>query len=312
MTAGIFISRKGKSRSVRAPNLLTTPPLPSMMPAAPISTQPERPGTWAGLWYFIYCLRMYTYGTLSLIYHWAITPRYYAQITVLTLISYLTGRSFMLRHPHRPPIFIARPGSRDLHTYSITKNDVEHIFAEGVNLRSHKERLWRTATAIKRRFGHYAPFYQPTFETTAVLDLTSHKLIGPPLVQGLGIIGHHVNVILFEELGRCPSQPNAIVGKMFRWTDGRTILGKIPVKFVDIVGVRETVEAERHTVQWTWTELEDGKLQCCDFNICDKPPLPTPTPNDSLSFITSTSLPITIPQPSSVATFDPLLLEILG
>ena len=287
------------------------------MQTVPTSTHLYGRRNMAWLWTLIISLKLYATGVPTLLYYWTVTPRYYLKVAVLTLIAYATGHSFVVRHPDRLPHFIARPGSRHLHTYPLTSNDIEYVFAEGINLRSCEERKWRTPTAIQQRFGHHGPLYQPTFRTTMTFDFTSYQLVGLPLVQGRGLIGHHINVVLFEELGRCPHEREAILGKMFNWKDRKTVLGKIPISFVAVAGVQETAEIGEYIVQWTWMDLEAGMSRGIPFEVSRKTPSPTfaSVPSFELDITTrsvtpskvvdddSTIVPISIPDDHSVSSF---------
>lgn len=288
------------------------------MQTVPTSTQLDGRCDEAWLWNVVLYLKLYATGVPTLLYYWTTTPRYYLEVAVLTVVAYLTGHSFIVRHPHRLPHFIARPGSRHLHTYTLTSYDIERIFAEGVNLRSYEERKWRTPAAIQERFNRHGPLYQPTFRTITTFDFTPYQLIGPPLVQGRGLIGHHINVVLFEELGRCPDHRGVILGKVFRWKDRRTGLGRIPVGFVAVAGVQETAELEEFIVQWTWMGLEEGMSYGIPFDVSKRMASPTfasipsvelditdhpTTPIEALDDDDPTLIPITIPDDHSVSSF---------
>ena len=204
-------------------------------------------------------LGLYVTGFPLFISHSTIVPRYYIHVLGLTIWAYVTGKSFVIRYPNRPPRFIARRSSRDLRVFTITPDDIEDAYMKAaVPIRNDLERKWRPERLVAQRLRPKAPFYHPT---PGIFDLRPYRLVGPRLVQGYGVIGHGIRLALIEEYGRWPNEKGIIAGRVFNWTSGNIETGKIPIKFVSAPGVEETVEEFGARIVLEWQDLEAGLLR---------------------------------------------------
>lgn len=225
----------------------------------------------------------YAAGLVYLIHDSSITPRYHIKIAGLTFIAYLTNRSFLVRHPDRLPRLIARGSNKVLRTFSLTPDDINHIYAAvGIHAGLHQERKWRPDWRVLQLMGRTNPLYQPP--TTREIDLSAYRLDGPRWTQGMGLIGSGICLALLEEFGRWPEEHGYIAGRVFTWDTEEVAYSKIPARFVTVSGVEETVQFDNCRITVEWQDLEVGmsrglkatavpleELELVDFD--DTPPL---------------------------------------
>jgi len=90
------------------------------------------------------------------------------------------------------------------------------------------------------------------------VDLTTFNLVGPCLTQGQGIVGNGFHLALIEEIGRYPGKMDVLLGKMYSWEMEGLVFSQIPIKFVAIPGIEETLDTEDGRICLTWQDLEKG------------------------------------------------------
>jgi hypothetical protein len=227
--------------------------------------------------------RFYAIGLICLVRHSSITPCYHIKVTGLTIVAYITNRSYLVRHPDRLPRLIARGSNKVLQTFNLTADDIDYIYAAvGVHAGLHQERKWRPDWWVLQLMGRANPLYQPP--TTREIDLTSYRLDGPRWTQGMGLVGSGICLALLEEFGRWPEEHGYIAGRVFTWDTNDLAYGKIPARFVTVSGVEETVQFDNCRITVEWQDLEVGmsrglkatavpleELELLDFD--DTPPL---------------------------------------
>lgn len=92
------------------------------------------------------------------------------------------------------------------------------------------------------------------------VDLAGRQLAGPKVVQGQGLVGHGICVVLAEEYGRWPRYPHLLAVKMIDLTQENSVIinGRIPISFAAKAGVRETEESHGNRITVEWEDLETG------------------------------------------------------
>lgn len=195
----------------------------------------------------------------TLLTNWAIELRFNLTISILTTWVRVFDASFVVRHPtlDRLPHFIAHADNQDLRVFQVTAQDYEGVFWNDLQtIRSPRSRWWRTPAWVDRQFRLRDPLNRPP--PPFIYDFAHRQLAGPRLVQGLGLIGHGICVLLAEEYGRWPDTPHLLGVKLIDLTSKPPtfVHGRIPVKFVTAKGVRETAEAADGQIMVDWTDLE--------------------------------------------------------
>lgn len=164
---------------------------------------------------------------LLILHHSTITLRYHLRLRGLTCVAYVTGRSFIIRRPHHLPTFIGRPGSIDVHTFELTEEDILSIYVNtGIHVGTADTRQWRSEAVVKNLVSGHNVLNHPRLDTYV---LKYCRLVGDPLVQGRGLIGHGMIMGLIEEYGRCPGHATTVFGKIYSWKDGALFYGKFPL-----------------------------------------------------------------------------------
>ena len=202
-------------------------------------------------------LMLYVTGVPYLVSRLTIRPRYLIKVAVFTVLAKITGRSYVVRTPGQPPRFIARSSCKDVHTFTLTDDDIHHIYVQvGIHARTYLERRWRPDWRVRRYLGHSV--FPDAQDPPADVDLSSYRLVGPRLTQGQGLIGHNVHLALIEEYGRWPKENRSIAGKAFSWTGSNLVQVKFPTHFVTSPGVQETVDIGEVRITVEWQDLEAG------------------------------------------------------
>lgn len=201
-------------------------------------------------------LWLYLSGTPYLVNRLTIVPRFWIQVILLTVWTHLFNTSFVVHRPGYPPCFIARASNTDVRTFTLTDDDVSHIYLHtSVNLRTYQTRIWGPAWHVCHHLQYAGYDYR---QLSVKIDLTKCRLVGPHLVQGLGLVGHGVCIALVEEYGRWPGQPFAVAGKVFSWDIQHFSNIKFPAHFAAVPGVKETVDQEGVRITMEWQSMEDG------------------------------------------------------
>ena len=201
-------------------------------------------------------------GVLTAFYHSAIVPWYYFKIAALTVVAYVTGRSFVVRLPDRLPRFIARPSSRDVRTFVLSKSDVDFICSRtGPNLPLFDIRQWRPAEEVLTPEECEDQSDIIHRRRLIRLDLSLRRLVGPRLTQGQGLVGHGICVALVEEIGRWPGARKVLAGRFFSWNEDTLILGQFPVHFATVAGLEEIIRTPTGYLRHVWQDLESGLVQ---------------------------------------------------
>ena len=223
-----------------------------------------------------------------------IEPWYLIKITLLTVWAYVFNSSFVIHRPGQLPRFIARSSNTDLRTFTLTHDDIHHIYlTTGTNLRVYQVRRWKPTRDVCNYLHYVGHDYR---QIIVHHDITHRRLVGPHLVQGLGLVGHGICVALVEEFGRYPGKPFVLTGKVFSWNDQQFHNIKFPASFAAVPGVVETTEIGDMRITVEWQLLEDGMcrgLRASAISLddyVDFKGLATP-PSDALSDIDSIVLP---------------------
>jgi hypothetical protein len=162
-----------------------------------------------------------------------------------------------LREPGCPPILLARPGSKFARVFELNPNDINHVYgASGIQPLTYTARRWRPSWRVNELLHSANSLFQrpPTF----ILDLTSYKVIGRRLAPGLGLVSRDFCIVLIQEYGRWPGEPQYIAGRAFSWNGDRLVNVKIPIQFVGLPGAQEEVEDDDVMVLVEWQSEEEG------------------------------------------------------
>jgi hypothetical protein len=192
-------------------------------------------------------------GILAIICRFTITPFCYLKIAVLTIAAFITGNSYVVRPPHQLPRFIASPRSRQIQAFSLTRYDQQCLYAKaGIQLRIFHTRTWKPEEEVTQAFLQHS--------SLPIRDFTTYQHTGPLLGQGTGIIGHGVRAVLIEELGRWPGRPRSLAARFYSYDTNSMFLGRLPIRFVGITGVDETIKLEDGYIRTVWQDLEAGMI----------------------------------------------------
>ena len=212
---------------------------------------------------------------LSTLIRWAITAYYGLTISGLTVWANITNQSFVVQQPGHLPHFIAPEGSMEVRAFSLHKSDNDSVaWHVALNLSQSLERHWRTASWVERSLTQPNLLNHPPPPFS--IDLQSHQLAGPCLVQGQGLVGHGICVALVEEYGRFPGSPDLIAGKMVDLYEQKVVLGRFPLTFVAIPGVRETTNTDGRRVSAIHQDLEAGMQRGFQITIRSTTPISYP------------------------------------
>jgi len=215
-------------------------------------------------WFQIFVINTWLYitGVPILVSRYTITPRYLIRLTVLTIIAWISGKTFVIRHPHQLPYFIARPSSKVLRTFPLTINDIHFIYIEtSIKVRSPQDRKWRPMDRVHRYMTRPGAFNLSLHRLQHARDLSDYQLEGPRLTQGFGIIGHNVRLAVVEEIGRWPGLPGSLAAIVFPWDTKDLVFGKIPINFTAKAGIEEQVVLENAYLRVVWQDLESGIVE---------------------------------------------------
>jgi hypothetical protein len=208
-------------------------------------------------------------GICQVVYHSTIVPWYYLQIPVLTLIAYLTGRSFTIRLPGQLPRFIARPSCRDIHSFALSAKDVGYICSRvGTDFPAFALRQWRPVEEVLSEVELQDQSDVVLRHRVVSIELGDRRLIGPYLTQGRGVIGHGICAALMEEVGRWPGAPKTLVGRFFSWNEDAVVLGHLPINFAASAGVEEIIPFQEGYLCHTWQDLESGLTEGIKIHLC--------------------------------------------
>jgi hypothetical protein len=204
---------------------------------------------------------LYITGIPHLLYHLTITPRYQVKAAGLTTWAQITGQSFIIRRPDGLLRFIAQPSCKQVRTFSLTPDDVHHIYSKtGIHPLMNKERTWHPSGRVSHYLTQPNRFHQAT--PPSDIDITSHTIAGSRLVQGQGLIGHKIYVALIEEYGRWPGEEGVLAARVFSWEDDVIHHARISVGLMNNKGVKEVLELEDGICAvHEWQDLEAGFSQ---------------------------------------------------
>ena len=206
-------------------------------------------------------LRFTLMGLNTLVYRWVIIPLYFIRVTVLTFVACTLGRSFLVRRPRQPPCFIAHPFSKDVRIFPLSPEDVNLICNKAaINVRALRSREWIPVEEV-RRLIQPIPTDPPSDPLANMVDLTTFHLAGPRLHQGHGIIGHGVRLAIIREIGRYPDDEEKLLVEAYSWEKEEVVFAKVPIRFVAIPGVEETVDLGNAKVHFVWMDLEKGMVE---------------------------------------------------
>ena len=196
-------------------------------------------------------------GACLRVNYYTITPRLEIKIAVLTVWAYLSGRSFVVRRPGRRPHLIARHGCKHAYVFDLDDNDINAAYTmTGTHPRARLTRSWRPISEVNNILAFSTMFTPPV--PIIDLNLTSYQLIGQRWTQGYGIVSRDFCAVLVDELGRYPGKSGSIAGKVFLWREGRMVFTNIPIRFVTVPGVEETLEEADVRITLEWQDLESG------------------------------------------------------
>ena len=100
-----------------------------------------------------------------------------------------------------------------------------------------------------------------SLESPTIIDLRHFQLIRPRLTQGKGLIGRNLHIALIEEFGPWSKGRKSLAGHVFSWDSNTLSIGCIPINFLHLPGVEETIEANQGRLTIRWEEKGRGKLQ---------------------------------------------------
>lgn len=196
-------------------------------------------------------------GWPLILYYSTTLPYIYLRIAVLTIIAYISSRTFVTRSPDCPVMFIGNPTNPRLRAFALNADELRLLSAHSPRgIQIFPARHWRAARQVAELLGHSGPTFLHTFDNLIRLDLTNYPLDGPRLTQGQGLIGHGICVTLVEEYGRIPGEKGVLVGQFFCWNRKRLLPGKIPIKHLDIIGVSEDIEIRDGIFRIVWEEMQ--------------------------------------------------------
>ena len=158
---------------------------------------------------------------------WATEVFYYLHVGTLTVIAYLTGRSFIILRGNNLPRFIARPGNQDLRPFPLNLALIFEIYIITGNAPvCPASRSWRTGPRVQARLNGLPLFNVPPLPT---IPLPPRTLVGKYVTQEQGLIGHGYCLAILEEYGEGPG--GQIMCRAYSWTHGHAVNVGIPRSF---------------------------------------------------------------------------------
>lgn len=170
-----------------------------------------------------------TQATYRALTHCTSRMFYGLRVSVLTIIAYLTGKSFIIPCRNALPHFIARLGNRNVHSFTLNLSLLQEIQVQtgGVPV-SPTIRTWRTTPRVQSILAGSPLFNIPPRPTISILPRT---LIGDRMTQERGLIGHEYCFALLEEYGEDPSGSGYVMSKAYSWKHGKAINVGLPYDF---------------------------------------------------------------------------------
>jgi hypothetical protein len=162
----------------------------------------------------------------QIIFSWIIplllVIRYYLYHGILTPITFLFNRSYLLRHPERNlPTLIAPARNYSIHSFTppldLTK---QHALPDPP-----PKRHWCHPKDLDKRTPD-----KPKLESSIV---PNGELVGPALRQGMIILQQDCQVYIQEEIGRWPTRDDYLLTLCINLESQHTFRLFIPVSFMD-------------------------------------------------------------------------------